>query len=263
MKALVLDFDGVIFDSAPEAFVVALWTYAELFPDTRFIQLSKYLHNIQKLSIERIKNNPVYVRFVELMPLGNRAEDYGVILSILEREIVILDQASYDTQYQATSANFLDRFHTRFYQIRTQFYHSNPVRWRHLIAPYPAFVELLRQRHTDILLAIATAKDRSSVQRLLVDYKLTKLFPSERVLDKVTGVSKIAHITALHQILDCSYPEMTFMDDKVNHLNTVAPLQVRCALATWGYNSEREHRQARERGYLVCSLNSVEARLFG
>ena len=53
-----------------------------------------------------------------------------------------------------------------------------------------------------------------------------------------------------------------FVDDKVNHLDAVAPLGVRCALAAWGYNGPREHLLAGEREYLVCRLEDVEARLF-
>jgi hypothetical protein len=43
----------------------------------------------------------------------------------------------------------------------------------------------------------------------------------------------------------------------------VAPLGVRCALAAWGYNGERELRHARARGYLVCTLDDVDRQLFG
>ncbi|NIU75284.1 MAG: hypothetical protein GWN71_17390, partial [Gammaproteobacteria bacterium] len=42
----------------------------------------------------------------------------------------------------------------------------------------------------------------------------------------------------------------------------VAKLGVRCALAAWGYNGEREQRRARERGLLVCTLADVEEQLF-
>jgi hypothetical protein len=38
---------------------------------------------------------------------------------------------------------------------------------------------------------------------------------------------------------------------------------VRCALAAWGFNGERERQQAAERGYLVCTLENAERRLFG
>ena len=56
---------------------------------------------------------------------------------------------------------------------------------------------------------------------------------------------------------------MTFVDDKVSHLEVVASLGVRCALAGWGYNGERESARARELGCLVLTLEDAEARLYG
>ncbi len=82
------------------------------------------------------------------------------------------------------------------------------------------------------------------------------------MLDKETGVQKDAHLAHLRPLLECRYEDMTFVDDKVNHLEVVAPLGVRCALAAWGYNGEREQRRARERGLLVCTLADVEEQLF-
>lgn len=71
------------------------------------------------------------------------------------------------------------------------------------------------------------------------------------VLDKETGVSKPAHLKHVREFLEIDYPEIMFIDDKVNYLDSVASLGVRCALATWGYNGPREHRLAKERGYRV------------
>lgn len=59
-----------------------------------------------------------------------------------------------------------------------------------------------------------------------------------------------------------SFPDITFVDDKLNHLEAVAHLGVRPVLAGWGYNRERERALARSRGFLVCSLEDVERRLF-
>ena len=66
-----------------------------------------------------------------------------------------------------------------------------------------------------------------------------------------------------HAVLGIPYAEMTFLEDKVNHLDAAARLGVRCALAAWGYNGERELRQARARGYLVCTLDDLERQVFG
>jgi phosphoglycolate phosphatase-like HAD superfamily hydrolase len=131
-----------------------------------------------------------------------------------------------------------------------------------LIRPYPAFAALLRRRAGEVELAIATAKDRASVRALLSAWGLADLFGPERVLDKETGVSKVAHLEHLQRALGLAYPELTFVEDKVSHLESVAPLGVRCALAAWGYNGAREARRARERGFLVCELDDVEAQIF-
>jgi len=73
----------------------------------------------------------------------------------------------------------------------------------------------------------------------------------------------VDHLAHLHAMLGIPYPEMAFLEDKVNHLDAAAPLGVRCALAAWGYNGERERRHARARGYLVCRLDDVDEQLFG
>jgi phosphoglycolate phosphatase-like HAD superfamily hydrolase len=263
MKALVLDFDGVISDSAPEAFIVALRTYVDLYPESPFVQISRSLLRSANLYLVDIQQDRFYQRFLKLMPLGNRAEDYGVILSILEQGIEIEDQAAYDRQRQSKSPQQLNRFHKRFYQVREEFFNTDPITWRALIGPFTGFVEILSRRADEVILAIATAKDRGSVTRLLNDYGIQDLFREERILDKEIGISKVAHLKTLHQQLGLEYTQMTFVDDKVNHLDSVASLGVRCALATWGYNNEREHQIASQRDYLVCTIEDVEKRLFG
>jgi phosphoglycolate phosphatase-like HAD superfamily hydrolase len=130
------------------------------------------------------------------------------------------------------------------------------------MAPYAGFIEILHRRADQAILALATAKDRRSVSMLLHDYGIEELFSEERVLDKETGTHKDAHLRHLHRFFDVAYEEMVFVDDKVNHLDTVSRLGVRCALAAWGYNGEREIELARERGYCVCTLEDVEEQLF-
>jgi phosphoglycolate phosphatase-like HAD superfamily hydrolase len=196
------------------------------------------------------------------MPLGNRAEDFGVALAALEVGHSLVDQAAYDRFAASRTAGWLREFHERFYRVRAAFRSAAPDDWLRLIAPYPPFLELLRRRAGDVRLAIATAKDRESVLLLLRAYGVEGLFPDEFVLDKEVGVSKSEHLTRLRERVGCAFDEITFVDDKVNHLDVAARLGVRCALAGWGFNGEREVALATRAGYLVCALADVEARLF-
>jgi phosphoglycolate phosphatase-like HAD superfamily hydrolase len=259
MKVLALDFDGVISHSATESFVVALRTYTAMRPDSGLVASAGDLRDAPR---DTVRQHPVYCRFVELMPLGNRAEDFAVALWAIEQGVPLHDQAAYTRERDAQPADFLDAFHENFYRARVHFEESDQRRWLALLGPYPEFVALLERRAGDAQLALATAKDRRSIDILLRHYGLAELLPAERVLDKEMGRSKRAHLTALQARTGVAFEEITFVDDKVNHLDDVAGLGVRCALAAWGYNGEREQEIARERGYLVCTLEDVEARLF-
>jgi len=247
VKALILDFDGVIAQSAPECFVVALRTYLQLDPES---------------SLARREPKELYPGFVELMPLGNRAEDFGVALRALEGGTKIDDQAGYDAFYSALDPAWRREFHRLFYQVRAQYAAADPLGWRALLPPYGALLEVLRRHAGEVQLAIASAKDKASVRVLLESYGVLDLFPPELILDKETGVHKTSHLEHLHRLLGLPYAHFTFVDDKVNHLDAVSRLGVRCALAAWGYNGPRERALAHAHGHLVCRLDEVETLLF-
>jgi phosphoglycolate phosphatase-like HAD superfamily hydrolase len=259
VELLVLDFDGVISDSAPESWVVTVRTYAELRPGAGVDAL---LADLDRLSAPEIQADSRYRRFVEMMPLGNRAEDFGVALGLLLEERDVFDQASFDRAYAKAGAGFASGFHERFYETRARFRDGDPERWVSLLGPYPAFVEILRRHAADVGLAIATAKDRASVETLLVAYGIDDIFPAERVVDKEAGRSKRSHLMHLHERLGVSLDQIVFVDDKVNHLDDVRGIGVDGVLAAWGYNGSREQRLAHERGHRVCTVEGFEAELF-
>jgi phosphoglycolate phosphatase-like HAD superfamily hydrolase len=248
MQALVLDFDGVISDSVEEVFIVATRAYLDLRPSSP----------IRAWARDDLKHG-----FRELMPLGNRAEDYCTALAALEQGVELPDQQAYDVLREAQDEAWLVSYRRRFYEVREALSRDDPDAWRALMEPYAPMIGLLRRRAGDALYAIATSKDRRSVEIMLHDYGIADLFPADRVFDKETGPKKTAHLGAARERLGVDYPSMTFVDDKVNHLDSVAPLGVRCVLAAWGYNGRREHALARDRGYTVCHIESAEETLFG
>ncbi len=263
VKLLALDFDGVISDSAPEAFLVAMRTYMELRPDTSLGLRFDDPGGIGGVEgRRRLAGDPLYRDFVALMPLGNRAEDYAVVLAALENCIELPDQAAYDDLFAREAPEFLRGFHERFYRERTAFSRASAAAWGAWMSPYAPFVEVLRRRAGEAEYAIATAKDAASVALLLDQYRIADLFETDRIFDKESGRSKRAHLEKLRERADIGFDEISFVDDKLNHLIGVADLGVDCVLAAWGYNGIREVREARRLGYRVCGLDDVEARLF-
>lgn len=259
MQLIALDFDGVIADSAPEAWLIALRTYGELRP---LSAVGRMRDRADGQTPEQIRADLDYRRFVELMPLGNRAEDFGVAVSLVASGRPARDQAEFDAAYAQEESAFLQTFHERFYETRAALREGDVGRWVSLLGPYDEFVEIVRRRAGQVRLAIATAKDRDSVALLLRHYGIADLFPPEVRIDKEAGRSKRKHLAFLHERLSVPYREMVFVDDKVNHLDDVAGMGVECVLAAWGYNGVRERELARHKGHRVCTLEDFESQLF-
>ena len=248
MRALALDFDGVICDSAREAFIVAVRTYRAL--------LSPGFAGAED-------DDALFREFVALMPLGNGATDYAIALSAIERGRTLPDQAAYDAFRAELDATALRAYHKQFYRGRADWMKRDLAGWHAHMRPYPGLCALLRRRAGDVRLAIATAKDRHSVRALLAHYGVADLFPEGVVFDKETSDSKREHVRRIAELARARVSEVTFVDDKVNHLEDVSGLGARCVLAAWGYNGARERRIAEARGFLVCTLADFEARVFG
>ena len=262
MKALALSFDGVLSDSAPEAYVAALRTYCELKPGSCLGESLDRLVGDGQLTRGRVVADPRFAAFVEHLPLGSRAGDLGLTLSILERGLTIREQVAYDRMRREEPATFLWDFHRRFYEIRDELSTSDPEGWRALFDPHPGLPDLLRRRASDRALAILTERNRRSVGLLLREHGVEDLFPDERVMDSETGPTPVAHLRSLQRELRIASTQITFVDSGVRRLDAVFHLGVKCVLATWGHNGPREQDHARERGYQLCSLEDAEAQLF-
>jgi len=263
MKVLALDFDGVVCDSLREVFATALATYESMEPDSALLARLRSRRGEGRWHGLAFANDPVMVAFESMMPLGNRAEDFGVSLKALDNFLELTDQESYDTFYRTVAPEWMATFHRGFYEQRDAARAFDTHGWLELNAPYPAFLEILRRRSADARIALATAKDRRSAELLLAHLGVGDLFAPELILDKETGKEKTAHLTALRDQLDVPFDEITFVDDKLNHLETVAPLGVRPILAGWGFNTPREHALADEKGIAVANLDDVERVLYG
>ena len=87
-------------------------------------------------------------------------------------------------------------------------------------------------------------------------------FDSKSIFDKEAGRDKRAHLRAVREEFGVAFSDITFVDDKANHLVRARELGVRCFLAAWGYNGPREHALAKENGIGVCDFHQLEARVF-
>lgn len=262
MRALALDFDGVICDSGREVFITALRSFTALCPESVWGDKLAQIDAAGGAAAFDFHADPHFREFNRIQPLGNRAEDFGVALKICEARMPISDQENYYAYFKAQDPGWLRAYHRVFYAERSAFRKRDEATWLALHNAYDAFIDLLRRYAGRVTLAIVTAKDRDSVQRLLDHMGVSGLFSEERILDKETGRHKTAHLRALSERTALPLTAITFVDDKVNHLQGVAPLGVRCVLAGWGYNTSREWRIAESEQFPVATLETAEDVLF-
>jgi phosphoglycolate phosphatase-like HAD superfamily hydrolase len=257
MRVLALDFDGVVCDSAREVFTAAVHTYGRIDPGSRVVQAT-LTHPRPSAPELDLSSAPAFADFKELMPLGNRAEDYAVALRAMDLGLALRDQAAYDDFYRSFDPSWLRHFHAAFYEVRDRLRTEHLASWLALHAGYPPFSDFLERAAGRCELAVATARDTASLDVLLVHLGVAALIPRKSRLDKETGVHKTDHLTALARRLGVPFEEITFVDDKVNHLERVAPLGVRLVLAGWGHNTPREHARATALGFAVAQLDALD-----
>jgi phosphoglycolate phosphatase-like HAD superfamily hydrolase len=262
MHVLALDFDGVLCDSSREVFVVAVDTYTDLAPESNLVEHLQHLREDAAAGGTDYRDAEIYDRFRDLLPLGNRAEDFGVSLRAAENGADISDQEDYDAFYQSIGRDWLERFHSRFYECRERLRSADVRAWRKLHLPFPGFADILRRHLDRTRPAVATAKDARSVELLLDELGFAGVFEREMILDKETGIEKTRHLRVLRERTGVEYSAITFVDDKVNHLAKVAELGVRGVLAGWGFNTGREHDLARDLGFEVAELATADSVLF-
>jgi len=192
-----------------------------------------------------------------------RAEDFGVALRALELGLELPDQAAYDAFYRSLHQGWLEAYHATFYEVRDRLRTADSARWLTLNDGYPPFTAFLKRAADRFAIAILTARDRASLDVLLDHLGVAAIIPRHLRLDKEAGLHKTSHLSQLADRLQVTFPEITFVDDKVNHLERVAPLGVRPVLAGWGLNTPREHARAMALGFPVARLDALDSVLLG
>ena len=254
---LVLDFDGVLCNSIHDSFLTAVNTFIRFEAGAGW-PVSEPLDHGSIRAFE--KDNPRIIRsFRTILPMGNFAEDYGAILLAIQKRGAsrIRSQKAFDAFKAGIPAGFLSDFQDEFFRTRAALVEKNKEVWISLLEPFPGIVESVKTLSKRFVPAIATSKDRLSVDLLLSHWGLDSVFDPKNILDKDFAPTKREHLIRLQKQTGLPFGSIHFIDDKVFHLVLVKDLGVRTYLALWGYNTVREHRIARREGVSLLTLEDL------
>ena len=256
-KILALDFDGVLGNSIHDSFMTAVNAYMKTLRGHN-LPLKNPLKADTVFQFEE-EQPAFFSSFSRLMPLCDRADDYYVLLKILETDPsgIVADQHGFDAVKKAVPSSERNAFKEQFYDIRRRMQEADPVAWSRLLPPFRETVQALEMLSRRFLLAIVTSKDANSVHILLHQYGIASCFERDNILDKDFAPSKRDHLIHLHTRHGVPLAHIHFIDDKVSHLQKVHNLGIRPYLATWGFNTQREIEIAKQEGMGLLTLQDL------
>jgi phosphoglycolate phosphatase-like HAD superfamily hydrolase len=255
---LVFDFDGVISDSIHDSFRTALNAYIRFVPKHSF-PLKEPLDTAAKTFLFEKEHPDLFARFQRIIPLGNRAEDYFTMLTMLDKrdDGGAMEQDAF-TAYAGTLPPDRQKEYGRlFYAVRSELQRADPADWAGLMPAFPGFAGAVRELSERFILAVATSKDRFSVDLQLKAYGILSCFLPENIVDKDFSESKRDHLVHIREMRGVPFGSIHFIDDKLLHLVSVADLGVKCYLALWGFNTPREHALAEKEGFVLLRLTDL------
>jgi phosphoglycolate phosphatase-like HAD superfamily hydrolase len=227
------------------------------------LPLSEFLTPDSILTFKK-DHSDLFKEFSNLMPMGNFARDYYLIMEIIGgKSHAVQNQAQFDRLREETSSSILEAYQTLFYENRSYLQKNQTRKWVHLFRPFPGITNAICVLSNRAQLAIATNKDQQSVTLLLEDFDLTNCFLPENILDKDFAQSKRDHLFKFHKQHQVPFELIHFIDDKVSNLLAVHDLGINPYLALWGFNTSREQSIAREAGFGLLEIQDLVALVKG
>ena len=215
-KILFLDFDGVLFDTLKEVYLIS-----------RYIYLNKdFLEKIDE------KNYTLFSKYKYLV--------YNIWMFYYFNPLVFegLDENKIVEKYKSALLNRdkieEERFCTRFLDARRQLVNNHFEFWKNLETPYEFFYEIkniYEGAKTNIVI-ISKKNKNSIIERFKTyDFNLSSEFIFAReILDKYNSKGDFIN----EYMENNGYNSAIFVDDNINNLNTVQNKNVEKILALWG-----------------------------
>ena len=219
---LALDFDGVIWDSVGECYVMAR-------------------RAAEKLTLDGAKACEEAFRAGRW--LVRTGGDFLLLLELAQQHSPQELQSFSKERFQHLRLSRKDvaqEFEATFYRERHESRTRQPEAWLSFQRPYPKVLSQFPELKAAFkAIALCTTKDEPSAKKLLKSAEID--IP---IWGREKGVHKGDQVQAMCRELDHQPEKVIFIDDLIENLEQVEPLKVRPFLATWGYNTESERQSS-------------------
>ncbi len=247
MKILALDFDGVIADSQMECLFVGFNSYLKLHRNTKLFDGKKLTFGNFNGSIK--KHNKIADKYKKLRPYVIDAFCYYVISHIIEKNIRIRNQ--YNNVRKKLMGKY-GKYVKYFYNERYSLQGKNYEKWLELEVPFKKIIDSIKRLGNKYEIAIATNNNRKSISGSLKKYKLHP----EVIADSDISIDKKKQLAYIKNRLKVKFGGIHFVDDQVKHFPNLLKLGIHCYLATWGYNTKKQQKEAKQLGAILLNQDN-------
>ena len=216
MKTLFLDFDGVLFDTVLESYLLARYAYFGIEPQ----------QNV---------NDKEYNLFHSVRYLITNSWHYFYIMKLLEKNTKLED---FPTEYQNAVFNRTpesdEKFDEQFQAKRIDLINNHFDFWNSLDTPYP-FFEKIKSIVNDFNIIIVSTKNEEPILRHCTDYGLN--ISKEKIIGKTKlkqyGSKKLF---IENYIQKNNLQKAVFIDDSVKTIKDCSSIpNLKPLCANWGY----------------------------
>lgn len=220
MKTLFLDFDGVLFDTVKEAFLLSRCAFNNISP-------LKPINNIE------------YKRFHKFRYLITKSWHFYYIFKLIEEKINDFDfEEKYKLSIENSNHVLAKEFDKKYVRARESLIRTNQEFWDNLDEPYPFLYkikELAENKNYRII--VLTNKKRLPVDKKLKKFNLNvELYANE---DMINYSSKGLFIN--NYLRKNNITKAYFIEDSSSNLQSCSQYNnIVCLLVNWGYISPKE-----------------------
>jgi len=254
MKMLVLDHDGVIFDSLLSGLYPYYLVYKKLHPNTRIFQgqtlTSKNFFRLIRQHKDDFNLIKRYRTFLTVQ------EDLATIFYLVENKIDLVDQKKFyklRDKFKKESAAIKEEYYHKKYDVMNEDYKF----WLKINPDYPFFTKFIRKIVKKHKVIVATGNRK---ERIRINYKVHKI-PIKEIFDQKLGHNKVEHLKSIKKKYSVDYSDILFIDDQVDNLIRVKRLGVKCFLNKWGHNTKDQWKLARKNGIELIDKKNFKKKI--
>jgi phosphoglycolate phosphatase-like HAD superfamily hydrolase len=240
VQTVALDFDGTLWDSVHECFVMTCEAYKKL---------NWALPDVPNLE-EKFKRGRYFVR---------TGQEFYLLMHWIS-ENPNRDPASMTLEEQEALRKIEGPsliFEKVFYETRQEWREKRFPEWCALQQPYPGILKQLEKIQKNFSrVVIATTKDSDSVKQLLGQYNI-----SLDVIGKETTVDKARQMNFIASTYKTPLNHIIFVDDLLDQVRLIKSIGVKGAVAGWGYGSNEQKEEAYRLGIPVLELENFAEQL--